>query len=489
MKDPVNRTKVVIRHLPPTLTQSAFFDQIDARFSGCYNWSTFRPGKSSYKNQRYARAYVNFNSPEDVFDFADFFNGHVFVNEKGAQFKAIVEYAPSQRVPKHNAKRDGREGTIYKDPEYLEFLELISKPAENLPSADIQLERREAERAGIQEAPVVTPLMEYVRKKRAAKSSNQAGGRSGTASPGKARSSKQTSEKKKYILKTSGKSANGKDKSTYIIVQRESQVDASGKKAVENESGSYLDTTKKRILLLKGKEQEISQVSDGITQSKVAASVEASSPSLALKLNQRHDASGRIIRSILLNKETRLNQPTVQMEQKLQASNSEKGKRPPRPSSARSGGQPSTNEQSLSSDYVGKRSGEDKSPGNEVHGFVPSREKQHRRTRSRERLDRGVWTPRRSDASHAGDENQSNASDSCEVKRGESKYENLQSGRSAEAGSGRNSSHTENGSHRHFGRRGPAHGGKDDGSSRRGGAAGYGPHEKQVWVQKSASGS
>jgi len=102
------------------------------------------------------------------------------------------------------------------------------------------------------------------------------------------------------------------------------------------------------------------------------------------------------------------------MEQKLQASNSEKGKRPPRPSSARSGGQPSTNEQSLSSDYVGKRSGEDKSPGNEVHGFVPSREKQHRRTRSRERLDRGVWTPRRSDASHAGDENQSNASDSCE---------------------------------------------------------------------------
>jgi len=29
--------------------------------------------------------------------------------------------------------------------------------------------------SGIQEAPVVTPLMEYVRKKRAAKSSNQVG--------------------------------------------------------------------------------------------------------------------------------------------------------------------------------------------------------------------------------------------------------------------------------------------------------------------------
>jgi hypothetical protein len=30
----------------------------------------------------------------------------------------------------------------------LEFLELISKPTEHLPSAEIQLERKEAERAG-----------------------------------------------------------------------------------------------------------------------------------------------------------------------------------------------------------------------------------------------------------------------------------------------------------------------------------------------------
>lgn len=34
------------------------------------------------------------------------------------------------------------------DSEYLEFLELLSKPVENLPSAEIQLEKREAERSG-----------------------------------------------------------------------------------------------------------------------------------------------------------------------------------------------------------------------------------------------------------------------------------------------------------------------------------------------------
>ena len=33
------------------------------------------------------------------------------------------------------------------DPKYLEFLEMLSKPTENLPNAEIQLERKEDERA------------------------------------------------------------------------------------------------------------------------------------------------------------------------------------------------------------------------------------------------------------------------------------------------------------------------------------------------------
>ncbi|KAL3350013.1 hypothetical protein AABB24_022847 [Solanum stoloniferum] len=171
MKGPLDRSKVVLRHLPPTISQSMLLDQVDSRFAGRYNWFCFLPGKFSQKHQTYSRAYIEFKRPEDVIEFAEFFDGHVFVNEKGTQFKTIVEYAPSQRVPKHWSKKDGREGTILKDPEYLEFLEFISKPIENLPSAEIQLERKEAERAGsAKDAPIVTPLMDYIRQKRAAKS-------------------------------------------------------------------------------------------------------------------------------------------------------------------------------------------------------------------------------------------------------------------------------------------------------------------------------
>lgn len=37
----------------------------------------------SYKSQKHSRAYFGFKAPEDVYDFAAFFNGHVFVNDKG----------------------------------------------------------------------------------------------------------------------------------------------------------------------------------------------------------------------------------------------------------------------------------------------------------------------------------------------------------------------------------------------------------------------
>lgn len=46
MKDTSDRTKVVLRHLPPAISQATLMDQIDSSFAGRYHWVTFRPGKS-----------------------------------------------------------------------------------------------------------------------------------------------------------------------------------------------------------------------------------------------------------------------------------------------------------------------------------------------------------------------------------------------------------------------------------------------------------
>ncbi|XP_009379185.2 regulator of nonsense transcripts UPF3 isoform X2 [Pyrus x bretschneideri] len=523
MKEPLVRTKVLIRHLPPSLSQSDLFSQIDHLLGDRYNWLCFRPGKNSQKNQRYSRAYIDFKQPEDVFEFAEFFDGHVFVNEKGAQFKAIVEYAPSQRVPKPSTKRDGREGTIYKDPDYLEFLKHIAKPVEHLPSAEIQLERKEAEQAGgAKEAPIVTPLMEYVRQKRAIGSGTQvspvvrkvrrrvgAGSVSKRGSP----STKRVSEKKKYIMKDSTKQTSRREKSTFNVVpRREDQLArSSGKETLENEIGSVSgipvisDSGKKKILLIKGKERQIPPA-EGMSQ------LGSSPVSHAPKQNQGREVSGRLVRSILSNNEGRQSQTSTetQPQQKVQSLNADV-KRVSRPSNARLGlnGHGSTNElNSMSSEGDRKRGTVDRFTKKDTHGTTSVSERQEKNTRNKDRPDRGVWAPlRRADSSHASDEHLLSSglqrphllSDSIEGPYGEGKDDSSYGSRTGEVinpTSGRNSSHVENGSHRHFGRRGTGHNMKDDGSQNVGegkpskrGATGQGAPEKQVWVQKSSSGS
>nr|GMD04937.1 shaggy-related protein kinase kappa [Ipomoea batatas] len=554
MKGPLDRTKIVLRHLPPALPRSTLSEQIDSRFSGRYNWLYFRPGKTSQKHQTYSRAYINFKTPEDVVEFAEFFNGHVFVNEKGSQFKTIVEYAPLQRAPRQWSKKDGREGSILKDPEFLEFLEFVGKPVEYLPSAEIQLERKEAERSGAaKDAPIVTPLMHFVRQKRAAKSGARVGyhsepeslfffsvrllaiygvfdfvlmtrvsngkstrrvGGASTGSPSSS-ASKRGSEKRRnstkmYVQRDSSKVEGSKDRA-YILVRKHDDkqlVDKSGTSAsaVSEESEllclpfayyAYIkmiviklivfvsgvsvsaDSGKKKILLLKGKEKEIPDVSLGASlQHNVASHFKNSLTSSAPKTNQRREASGRIIRSILL-KDARQNQSssTAQSEQQVP----EREKRPPRPPSV----------QLSQRDCNGLP--EDKFAGNDslnVHV-----DKMEKRTRSRDRPDRGVWTPlRRPDNSHASDEYLSSstsqstqAQDSAEGSLVEVKNDGLSArgGEFKPTGSGRNShSSVDNGTYRYSGRRGTAHNTKDadgpsfgEGRPSRRGGPGYGTHE------------
>mgnify|MGYP000706967368 FL=1 len=96
---------------------------------------------NSVRSSTFSRAYIDFKNADDVIEFHQEFNGHMFVNEKGkakilfsrryflrgmgtwfhismliligTQYKAMVEYAPNQRAPKIWAKKDTREGTIF----------------------------------------------------------------------------------------------------------------------------------------------------------------------------------------------------------------------------------------------------------------------------------------------------------------------------------------------------------------------------------------
>uniref|UniRef100_A0A0D6QUD6 UPF3 domain-containing protein n=1 Tax=Araucaria cunninghamii TaxID=56994 RepID=A0A0D6QUD6_ARACU len=438
MKDPADRTKVVLRHLPVALSQSVLKVQIDARFAGRYNWFSFRPGKTSHRNQHYSRAYIDFKSSKDVTEFAQAFDGHVFVNEKGSHFKALVEYAPSQRVPRTWSKSDVREGTIFKDIEYLEFLELLAKPVDNLPSAEVQLERKEAERAGVgaKDNLIVTPLMDFVRQKRATKSGSQRsiasggklGRRGGGASAGTCSALGRKGHEKRrmttatYVVRDNARTSSSKDKATYILVPRrgvqqpESDLSvqiASKMELLEDDAlRNIVPTTegtavggdgpgeigKKKLLLLKKKEKEFvnghiaeastptsmgvgsspqrrqlstinsfssAQQTGGASNQHGVTSLLRSSPGTSNpKQNQRRDANGRIVRSILINKELRR---SPQLTSSLQA------------------------DHQIHAEYLHK----DEKVSENEYAVGAIAVKQDRRMRNKDRPDRPVWTPRR----------------------------------------------------------------------------------------------
>ncbi|KAJ0235571.1 Regulator of nonsense transcripts UPF3 [Hirschfeldia incana] len=491
MKEPSAKRKVVVRHLPPSLSQSDLLSQIDPRFGDRYNWVSFRPGKSSYKTQKYARAYFGFKAPEDVYDFAAFFNGHVFVNEKGAQFKAIVEYAPSQRVPKPCDKKDPREGSITKDPDYLEFLKLIAQPVENLPSAEIQLERREAELSGASKpVPIVTPLMEFIRQKRATVIGSQGldvrrGGRRAravSANKPASRPSKRNSDKKKYVEKDNSKSVSRKATSDAGSSKQDyNQPNPSGKDIPVTETASVIDSSlpgialtmdsgKKKILLLK---KDRDSPVNATPQPEQQMETSLSGSSLTPRQDQKIVVGGRLIKGILQRKEPRPSQSSyfVQPESRVEPLEAENSKRSPRPANTRAG-----------KDY-------------QVSGT--NSEKQERRPRNKERPDRVVWTPRRADGSNISeDQLSSSTANNGEVK------ERMLLQRSGEVVNSSGGHSLENGSTRHSGRRVGARNRKEEGfamtgegkSSRRGGGGGGGgggpnSHEKQMWIQKPSSGT
>nr|KJB47863.1 hypothetical protein B456_008G045900 [Gossypium raimondii] len=349
--------------------------------------------------------------------------------------------------------------------------------------------------------------MDFVRQKRAAKGasrrslsngkvSKRAGGLSG-GSPSSA-SSRRGSEKRRgsttvYVLRDSLKNASGKDKSAYILVSKRDDKQLSDKHATlatpvgtqisEEESGvsGITDAGKKKVLLLKGKEREFSHVAGSmLRQQDIASPITKILGSTPIKQNVGRE--GRIIRGVLLNKDAR-ESSRVQSEQQLQAPNLEKDRRPSRHSHA----QLVLKDTNSSDDKV----------GSDLHGS----EKPERRRRNKDRPDRGVWTLRRSDGSYASDESLSSSAsqsaqmplDSSEGAYGDTKVDlsNVRSMQPKTVRSGRNSSF--DGSSKHGSRCGAVADGSsvvsDGKPGKRGNASAYGSHEKQVWVQKSSSGS
>ncbi|CAH2102420.1 unnamed protein product [Euphydryas editha] len=151
-------TKIIIRRLPPTMTEEAFLEQVSPIPE--HDHFYFAKPDPSLGNNVYSRAYINFINVDDIYLFRDKFDGYVFLDERGVEYVGIVEYAPFQRIPKKKKKRDPKCGTIESDPIYQEFLENLNKDQEpeNQPKLEYSYPVNDTNDKKVQS----TPLLEYL---------------------------------------------------------------------------------------------------------------------------------------------------------------------------------------------------------------------------------------------------------------------------------------------------------------------------------------
>ncbi|KAH8402183.1 hypothetical protein KR009_010391 [Drosophila setifemur] len=169
-KDKKDRTnhivKIVMRHLPPTMTEEQFLDQVGPLSENDSYY--FCPADWSLGQEATCRAYIDMSHKDnsEVLQFRDRFDGYVFVDNRGAEYVAIVEYAPFQSFLKNKARNDdSKVNTIESESHYQEFIQRLAEEREEASrlgdvKIDFNFERRTDEKCK------TTPLIQYLANKK-----------------------------------------------------------------------------------------------------------------------------------------------------------------------------------------------------------------------------------------------------------------------------------------------------------------------------------
>ncbi|XP_063046524.1 regulator of nonsense transcripts 3B [Engraulis encrasicolus] len=158
-------TKIVIRRLPPSLTKEELEEQLQPMPE--VDYLEFFSNDTSLFPHYFSRAYLNFKNQDDIVLFRDRFDGYVFIDSRGQEYPAIVEFAPFQKVAKRRSKKkDAKTGTIEEDGDYRKFLEFYNgENDEKLTSTpETLLEELEAKTKELI-SKKTTPLLDFLKNK------------------------------------------------------------------------------------------------------------------------------------------------------------------------------------------------------------------------------------------------------------------------------------------------------------------------------------
>ncbi|KAM4699362.1 regulator of nonsense transcripts 3A isoform 2-T2 [Discoglossus pictus] len=158
-------SKVVIRRLPPSISKEQLEEQLHPL--PAHDYFEFCTADPSLYPHLFSRAYINFRNPEDILLFRDRFDGYVFIDSKGQEYPAVVEFAPFQKISKKKLKKkDTKAGSILDDLEYKKFLENYCADEEKIcANPETLLGEIEAKTKELI-ARRTTPLLEFIKNRK-----------------------------------------------------------------------------------------------------------------------------------------------------------------------------------------------------------------------------------------------------------------------------------------------------------------------------------
>ncbi|XP_022919829.1 regulator of nonsense transcripts 3B-like [Onthophagus taurus] len=154
-------TKVIVRRLPPSMTLEEFQTQVSPLPDYDYMYTV--KGDMSLGENSFSRVYINFCNTEDIFMFKEKFDNYVFVDGKGHEYAAVVEFASFQKIPKKRGKPrpDPKLATIESDPTYIDFVESLKRQ----PNQDEKVEFSYQPSAD-NKNDGSTPLLDYIKQRK-----------------------------------------------------------------------------------------------------------------------------------------------------------------------------------------------------------------------------------------------------------------------------------------------------------------------------------
>lgn len=249
----LHQNKVIIRGLPPNITEDKLKELINPFPEHTYFYLS--PGDHTLGPPEYSRAYIAFENEEEIVSFWNQYDGMMLGSEKGVKYRAIVEFAPYQGVPKKpKRKLDARCGTIEQDSDFQAFMQSLETQPESRPSVNLETYLEELEANKIKDVQV-TPLIEYLRDRMSGR-----GGRARGRVDVKKKRKGETSSSKSKSYK-SGKSG-ATDTSAASSAKGSKSREASSKGKKEKKESESIDRTGSSTKLSSGAKD------DGDSQSK-----------------------------------------------------------------------------------------------------------------------------------------------------------------------------------------------------------------------------